>query len=161
MSLPKMLPKVLDLGGRRVLVTGAASGIGRATAVCLAALGANLMLTDRGSLDAVQSDLAAAGGRSESMRGDLTDEAFLERLIRSGPYYSFANVAGVFKGQEGHKPSEAFDFVMHVNVRAPLVLAMALIDQMGAQGGGFIVLVGSAAGRNGGASSGGAAEYAT
>ena len=60
-----------------------------------------------------------------------------------------------------HKPSEAFDFVMHVNVRAPLVLAMALIDQMGAQGGGFVVLVGSAAGRNGGASSGGAAEYAT
>jgi NAD(P)-dependent dehydrogenase (short-subunit alcohol dehydrogenase family) len=42
------LPSALDLRGRRALVTGAASGIGRASALALAQLGAELLLTDRG-----------------------------------------------------------------------------------------------------------------
>ena len=154
------LPSGLSLDGRKVLVTGAASGIGRATASCLAQLGADLVLTDRGSLDAVESEVRSFGKAPTLINGDLGDESFLGTLVEAGPYYSFANVAGVFQGAPGMAGVDAFDFVMHVNVRAPLVLAVALIDQMAENGGGFICLVGSAAGRNGGASSGGSADYA-
>jgi 3-oxoacyl-[acyl-carrier protein] reductase len=152
------LPKVLSLEGRRALVAGAASGIGRATAVCLAELGADLVLADREPLDAVRAEVGAAGRMALALQGDLTDEAFLQRIIATGPYFSFAHVAGVFRGPEGASPREAFDFVMHVNVRAPLILASALIEQMS---GGYIVLVGSTAGRSGAGRFGTETEYAT
>jgi 3-oxoacyl-[acyl-carrier protein] reductase len=152
------LPKVLSLEGRRALVTGAASGIGRATALCLAELGADLVLVDRASLDAVRVEVETAGRTALALQGDLTDERFLQRIIKSGPYFSFAHVAGVFRGPEGASPQEAFDFVMHVNVRAPLILASALIEQMN---DGYIVLVGSSAGRSGAGQLGTATEYAT
>jgi 3-oxoacyl-[acyl-carrier protein] reductase len=152
------LPKVLSLEGRRALVTGAASGIGRATAVCLGELGADLVLADRLPLDTVREELGAMGRTVLALQGDLTDEAFLQRLIAAGPFFSFAHVAGVFRGPEGASPQDAFDFVMHVNVRAPLILANALIEQMD---GGYIVLVGSSAGRSGAGRLGTATEYAT
>jgi 3-oxoacyl-[acyl-carrier protein] reductase len=152
------LPKVLSLEGRRALVAGAASGIGRAAAVSLAQLGADLTLTDRAPLDAVRAEVEAVGRRALVLQGDLTDEDFLQRTIATGPYFSFAHVAGVFRGPEGASPEEAFDFVMRVNVRAPLILASALIDQMN---GGYIVLVGSSAGRSGAGRLGTPIEYAT
>jgi 3-oxoacyl-[acyl-carrier protein] reductase len=92
------------------------------------------------------------------LKGDLTDEDFLQRIIATGPFFSVALVAGVFRGPEGASPQEAFDFVMHVNVRAPLILASALLEQMS---GGYIVLVGSSAGRSGAGRLGTETEYAT
>lgn len=156
-----LLPKELRLNGRRVLVTGAASGIGRATAICLAELGADLVLADRDSVAGVCAEVEALGSKAAALQGDLTDEAFLRTLIEHGPYFSFANIAGVFRGLESQSAEEAFDFVMHINLRAPMVLANALIDQMGEQGGGYIVMVGSSAGRAGGGSLGTPIEYAT
>lgn len=50
------LPAALNLRGTSVLVTGAASGIGRATAIVLAQLGADLLVTDRAPLDDVRAD---------------------------------------------------------------------------------------------------------
>jgi 3-oxoacyl-[acyl-carrier protein] reductase len=152
------LPKLLSLEGRRALVAGAAMGIGRATAVCLAELGADLVLADRAPLDAVRADVEAAGRTALVLQGDLTDEGFLQRIIASGPFFSAALVAGVFRGPESASAQEAFDFVMHVNVRAPLILGSALIERMN---GGYIVLVGSSAGRSGAGRLGSATEYAT
>jgi 3-oxoacyl-[acyl-carrier protein] reductase len=152
------LPKVLSLEGRRALVTGAASGIGRATAVCLGELGADLVLVDRLALDEVREEVSATGRTAVALQGDLTDEAFLQRIIAAGPYFSFAHVAGVFRDPEADSPQAAFDFVMHVNVRAPLILASALLERMD---GGYIVLVGSSAGRSGAGRLGTATEYAT
>jgi 3-oxoacyl-[acyl-carrier protein] reductase len=152
------LPKVLSLEGRRVLVAGAAMGIGRATAVCLAELGADLVLADREPLDAVRADVEATGRAALVLRGDLTDQDFLQRIIAAGPFFSAALIAGVFKGPEGASALEAFDFVMHVNVRAPLILASGLIEQMN---NGYIVLVGSSAGRSGAGRLGTPTEYAT
>ena len=152
------LPKVLSLQGRRALVAGAATGIGRATAVCLAELGADLVLADRAPLEDTRAEVEAVGRTAAVLQGDLTDEGFLQRIVASGPYFSVAYVAGVFRGPKGAPPQEEFDFVMHVNVRAPLILGGALIEQMS---GGYIVLVGSTAGRSGAGRLGTETEYAT
>ena len=152
------LPKALDLQGQRALVAGAASGIGQATAVCLAELGADLVLADRAPLDDTRAQIEAAGRTAAVLQGDLADEAFLQRIVASGPYCSFAYVAGVFRAPQGASPQDAFDFVMHVNVRAPLILGSALIEQMN---GGYMVMVGSTAGRSGAGRFGTETEYAT
>lgn len=154
------LPSGVSLEGRKALVTGAASGIGRATAVCLAELGARLTLTDRGPLDEVEAEVLSKGGQCTLMRGDLSDDEFIASLVASGPYYSLANVAGVFRGLPDMDSREAFDFVMHINVRAPIMLASAIVDQMGENGGGFVCIVGSQAGRNGGTSTNAGVDYA-
>jgi 3-oxoacyl-[acyl-carrier protein] reductase len=78
-SIP--LPAALSMQGRRVLVTGAASGIGRATALVLAQLGAELLLADRAPLDAVREEVKAAGGTCSIAQGDLTADAFVAQLV--------------------------------------------------------------------------------
>jgi 3-oxoacyl-[acyl-carrier protein] reductase len=140
---------------------GAASGIGRATALCLAELGALLVLADRSPLDGLCEEIERTGGEALALQGDLSDEEFLRSIVAQGPYFSFAHVAGVFRGPSGLASKDAFDFVMHVNVRAPLMLGSALIEQMSDQGGGYMVLVGSTAGRSGEGRFGDPIEYAT
>lgn len=154
------LPPSIDLTGRRVLVTGAGRGIGRATALALARLGADLVLTDRGPLAETRDAIEAAGQDCRTIEGDLLDAAHVGALLALGPYHALAHVAGVFRAPKGMSSPDAFDFVMGVNLRASIELASACVDQMAEAGGGYVVLVGSAAGRNGGASGGGGLEYA-
>lgn len=159
-SVERKVPPVIDLTSRRVLVTGAASGIGQATAVCLAQLGADLVLTDVSDLGETHRLLEPYGASVTSVQGDLRDDEHCEALIQQGPYYSFANVAGVFSGLPGSDDNEAFDFVLHVNLRAPAKLAASIAADMAERGEGFVVLVGSAAGKNGGASQTNSLTYA-
>ncbi len=157
----RALPAALSLEGRRVLVTGAASGIGQSAATCLAALGAELVLTDRSALDATAAQVRDAGGAAPiCLQGDITDDALQASLLVHGPFYALASAAGVFGGKPGMSPQESFEFVMGINVRATMKLASACVDQMIPRKQGYVVLVGSAAGRNGGGLPNDSQEYA-
>ena len=152
-SIP--LPAALDMRGKRVLVTGAASGIGRATAVVLASLGAELLLADRAPLDQVARELRDGGTTVEDRTGDLTDDAFLAALFAGGRLHAMAHCAAILDGRDWRQDKawrDRFHRVMDVNVRVPLEIAMRAIDHMAEHGGGHIALVGSVAGKTGGTS---------
>src|ERR1700722_19729435 len=149
------LPAALNLRGTNVLVTGAASGIGRATAIVLAQLGADLLVTDRAPLDDLRAELEQLGVTCTAEQGDLTSDAFIAALFARQPLRAVAHCAAILEGRnwrEDRNWHDRFHRVMDINVRVPLTLAAAAIDHMAQHGGGSIVLVGSVAGRTGGTS---------
>jgi 3-oxoacyl-[acyl-carrier protein] reductase len=149
------LPEALSMQGKRALVTGAASGIGRATALVLAQLGATLLISDRVSLAATRDEVEAAGGACTMLQGDLTDDAFVSSFFVGDRLHAVAHCAGILEGRpwsEDRDWHERFQRVMDVNVRVPLQLAASAIEHMAGHGGGHIALVGSVAGKTGGTS---------
>jgi NAD(P)-dependent dehydrogenase (short-subunit alcohol dehydrogenase family) len=139
----------MELAGRHVVITGAASGIGRACAIRFAAEGARLVLADRdeAAVDAVARELGAVG-----MRADVGRERDIRALIdaaqrRHGPidlFYSNAGVGGPPGGPEA--PDDGFELAWHVNVMAHVWAARALLPEMVARGHGYLVSTASAAG---------------
>ena len=149
------LPAALNMQGKRVLVTGAASGIGKATASVLAQLGAALLLVDRAPLATTQDEVAALGIACEISEGDLTDDSFLVSLFAGSRLHAMAHCAAILEGRDWRNDKawrERFHRVMDINVRVPLEITMRAIDHMAGHGGGHIALVGSVAGKTGGTS---------
>ena len=95
------LPAALNLRGTSVLVTGAASGIGRATAIVLAQLGADLLVTDRAPLDDIRAELEQLGVTCTAEQGDLTSDAFIAALFARQPLRAVAHCAGSWKAATG------------------------------------------------------------
>ena len=157
------LPKLLSFEGRTVAVTGAANGIGRATAKAAAELGAKLLLVDRAPLDEIAAEVRAMGTTADTLQGDLTADGFIAGMIAKGPIDAMAQCAGILGRTALHKapsPVERFHQTMDVNVRVPIELGMAMIEHMAPRGGGSIVMIGSVAGRTGGTSLSTPVDYA-
>src|SRR5262245_4421565 len=122
-SLPMNAPR---FAGRRVLVTGASSGIGRATALLLAREGARVAVSGRNveRLDALAREAADASGSVERFPGDLTDGAFRERLVgealaRLGGLDGLVNAAGIIgSGDWAATDLDAWDRMLDINLRA-------------------------------------------
>lgn len=162
MTAPRAaLPVMLDLSGRRVLVTGAARGIGAATARAFCELGATVVGTDVLPLEDTAAAIAERGGSFEAVQGDLTDDEVVQGLLDRGPFYSLAHVAAMFIPGPELPERDRFHLVMDVNVRATTALASAVVDRMAEQGEGYVVIVGSLAGRSGGTVASNSLDYAT
>ena len=135
------------------VVTGAASGIGRATALLFASQGARVIAAD---LSGEQLDqlAAEAEGVIEPVTGDLTDPAFTDILIERcrGQIDVVANVAGIMDAfmAAGEVDDATWDRVLAVNLTAPMRLMRAALPLMTAAGRGAIVNVASEAGLKGG-----------
>lgn len=152
---PPTLPRLLDLTGRRVLITGAASGIGKAAAIAAAELGASLVLTDLASLADVAEEARKIGAEVKIEAGDLAADGMIERLLAHGPVAGAVHCAGVYpRGawREAKDRRTRFTHTLDINTRVPMELGHALLDHMSANGGGNVVMIGSAAGRAGGTS---------
>ncbi|NJC70872.1 SDR family NAD(P)-dependent oxidoreductase [Planosporangium thailandense] len=137
----------MEIAGKVVLVTGASSGIGAATARLAAEAGARLVLaarrTDR--IEALAKELPDA----VAVTTDVTDPDQVRRAVRAGlDAYGRIDVLVNNAGQGLHLPLEqvaADDFraIIELNVVAPLVVMQAVIPVMRAEGGGSIVNVSS------------------
>lgn len=144
-----------DLGGQRVLITGACGGIGRATASLFARLGATLVLTDQASApESLLSALEGAGERDHIfVQADLRDRTQIDALVADHlPIHAAVLNAGVYDIVDWTSDEwpDSLDAAMRVNLAAPLHLARALLTPMQAQGYGRIALVGSVAAYTGG-----------
>lgn len=135
----------MELTGAVCLVTGASSGIGRATAQLLVEEGAEVLALGR-NLNALE----ATGGRP--IVCDLTDDAALERAVgEAGAVDVLVNNAGIgWAGPLQELDAATLDRLVRVNLVVPVRLARALLPGMLEQGRGHIVNVGSIVGLVGG-----------
>lgn len=143
---------------RVAIVTGAAGGIGRATAVRLASEGARVVATDLkdSPIDDTARAVEGAGGEIVVVEHDVTRSDQWQRVVseataRFGGVDWLVNNAGI----EGaiapieHSPEEMFDRVMAVNVKGVFLGLKAALPALRARGGGAIVNVASVAGLTG------------
>ena len=127
------------LGGRRALVTGAASGIGAACARALAGAGASVVIADRDGPGAAA--LAAELG-GEPWTVDLTDVAALEGLRLDVDI--LVNNAGIqHVAPVEDFPPEMFRRILQLMVEAPFLLARAALPHMYTEGFGRIINISS------------------
>jgi NAD(P)-dependent dehydrogenase (short-subunit alcohol dehydrogenase family) len=131
------------------LVTGGNSGIGRATAIALARLGAHVVLTGRDASrgEQVVAEIRAAGGKADFVAATLRDEASARALAAraqelAGSIGVLVNSAGVFPfGPTEQTSEQEFELVYALNVKAPYFLVAALAPAMAERGRGAIVNV--------------------
>jgi short-subunit dehydrogenase len=141
----------MKIDQRAFLLTGAASGIGRATATALATRGARLALVDRDEegLHAVCDELAARGPRPVALLADLSDLDRLPPLVEEAAdklegLDVLVNNAGLISFRPfADESAEGLERLHRVNVLAPMVLARAAVPRFLAQGEGRVVNVGS------------------
>lgn len=138
-----------------VLLTGASGGIGHAIARALAARGAQLVLTGRRA-DVLEPLAAEVGGRAVAV--DLAERDAVERLVEQAGDVEIlvANAALPASGTLDDYTVEQVDRALDVNLRAPIVLAQLLSEQMVARRRGHLVFISSLSGR---AAQGGGALY--
>ncbi|MEU5272333.1 SDR family oxidoreductase [Streptomyces hygroscopicus] len=139
-----------ELAGATALITGATSGIGRATALSLAGRGAHVLVSGRDAArgDETVASIRSSGGKADFVAGDLGDAGAVRELARAavdlggGHVDILVNNAGVFPGgPTSATTAEDIDHVYAVNVRAPFLLVGELAPAMAARGHGAIVNV--------------------
>lgn len=151
-------PEPFSLAGKVAMVTGAASGIGRAIALRLAAAGARVALLDvdgeRG--EGVAAEIRSRGGEALFLRCDVTSDRDCRAAVSAvkdtfGRIDILCNNAGIIRRRSVVELEEAeWDLVLAVNLKSVYLLSRHVIPVMAAQGGGSIINTGSGWGLVGG-----------
>jgi len=144
-----------DITGKVVIVTGASSGIGEATARLLAEHGAKVVLAARRKdrLEALADEIKGKGGEALVVETDVTDKQAAQKLIEQtkeqfGSIDVLINNAGVMLlGPALDSPLEDWEQMVHLNLLGLLYTTHAALPIMKQQGGGHIVNISSVAGR--------------
>ncbi|MEU0210945.1 glucose 1-dehydrogenase [Streptomyces canus] len=147
-----------EFEGRGVIVTGAGSGIGRATALAFAARGARVLVADLNAVAAetVVKEIGEAGGTAVAVTGDLSEQTVVDQVTRTaverfGGVDVLVNNAGIMDRMSALADvSDAeWERVIRVNLTAPFLLTRAVLPHMLAAARGAIVNTASEAGLRG------------
>jgi NAD(P)-dependent dehydrogenase (short-subunit alcohol dehydrogenase family) len=137
------------LVGSVALVTGATAGIGRATALQLAELGAEVVVHGRSAERGAETvqEIEKAGGKGRFVAADLSDADDVRRLAAEvGPVDILINNAGVYKfGATADTDDAFFDEHVNLNLRAPYILVQQLVPAMAERGHGVVVNISTVA----------------
>ena len=147
----------MSLAGRVAVVTGAASGIGRAIARALAREGAKVAIADLNEAGgaAVAREIETDGGTARAWRADVTDAAAVEALVAQvvkqwGGVHVLVNNAGWDTPMPFVETTPDFwDRILALNLRGPIACTHAVLPHMIRQAHGKIVSIASDAGRVG------------
>ncbi len=140
---------MFELNGKKAVITGGGSGIGRAIALLFARQGAVVHIVDvsQEACAGVVAEIRAAGGAAQAHACDVSQQAaVLETFAAIGPLGILVNNAGVAHIGKADTTSEAdFDRIMSVNVKGVYNCLHAAIPRLRENGGGVIVNMASVA----------------
>jgi NAD(P)-dependent dehydrogenase (short-subunit alcohol dehydrogenase family) len=134
------------------IVTGASSGIGRATAKLFAAEGAHVVVTARRheELEKLVAEIAAAGGKAMALAGDIKDEAFAQSLVAAairsfgGLDIAFNNAGALGEmGPTPHVSLNGWTDTIETNLTSAFLGAKYQIPAMLDRGGGSLIFTSS------------------
>jgi uncharacterized protein len=136
----------MEISGSTILLTGASGGLGQAIARALGTRGGRLILTGR-RIDVLEPLAAELDARALAV--DLSDPAEVDRLVAEAGEVDIlvANAALPASGRLETYTQEQIDRALDVNLRAPIVLAHALLGAMVARGRGHLLFVSSLQGK--------------
>lgn len=145
----------MDFAGRHVAITGASSGIGRATAGRIVAAGGRVTLIARRA-EMLEAACRELGAGAKWAAADVADAAALAAALDSaaegnGPIdglFLNAGIGGAFSPIAGY-PDETLDAVLAVNLKAPFRAIRQVLPAMAARGRGSILVTGSLASKRG------------
>ena len=136
--------------GKNILITGAASGIGRGLAQALAGRGARLVLADinLAGAQAAAEEIERAGGKASAVQLDVADEAAFGRALDAvQPLdYLFNNAGYAMMGESRDMPYADWRRLVEVNLLGVIAGSLAAYRHMARQGHGHIVNIASLAG---------------
>jgi NAD(P)-dependent dehydrogenase (short-subunit alcohol dehydrogenase family) len=139
---------ILELSGKRALVTGAGKRVGRAIALKLAEMGADLIIhynTSSREADEVAAEVLTMGRKVDTIRGDLSNPADIEAIEKELERHGLdidilINSAAVyFPTPLADVTIDTWDCIMNVNLRAPFLLCRAFGLKMKERGHGCII----------------------
>ncbi len=154
----------MSLDGKRIILTGGATGIGRATAIRVASEGAKVAFFDVNDADA-ESTLATiidAGGEARYWHVDVVEEAAVQSGVDEavewlgGGVDVLLSIAGVLQGAQvsiDEFPTDMWDFVLDINLKGTFLVVKHVTRHMIPAAAGTIVITSSGAGVLGGSSS--------